>query len=337
MSFRRLLRATAQLALAATASAAPVAAGAATKLHGVVLTIVGTTREVVVRHDAFDGMPAMTMRFRLSSAGDLARLHSGDTIDARVDERSDPMTLDAVRIAPKTASSMTAPLRSVHLLEIGETVPATPLVDQRGRAFSLADLRGRTAVVAFVYTRCRDARMCPLISAKFHALQQSFRGDPVHLVLVTLDPGYDTPAVLARYGKVFGADPLRWTLATGDPARVLDLDARFGVTSFADERVGLIHSERTVIVATDGRIAQTIDDATWSPAEIVAAVHAASDRSSNPIARFDLWLSSKAVAVCGNAVRGFSGLTDLLIVLAIFGAVGWTLYRIARRIFAESA
>jgi protein SCO1/2 len=223
-------------------------------------------------------------------------------------------------------------LRNVHHVAIGEYAPEPPLVSQNGRPFSLRDLHGDMVVMAFVYTRCRDARECPAVSARFHALQEKFRGLPVRLVLVTLDPAYDRPAVLERYGKTFGQDPARWTLVTGDPDTVLDFAAQFDVTAFPDERVGLIHPERTVVLDTYGAIRELIDEGSWTPDEIVATV--AHDRrlASNPFERLDLWLSSAAVAVCGNAVAGFSGFTDLLTVAGIAAFFTFLLWRLGRGI-----
>jgi len=58
----------------------------------------------------------------------------------------------------------------------------------------------------------------------------------------------------------------------------------------------------------------------------------------NPLARLDYELSKAAVAICGDRVAGFSGLQDLAIVIAIFGAGGWFLVRVGRKIlFAENA
>ena len=142
-------------------------------------------------------------------------------------------------------------LRDVHHVAVGEYAPTTSLSDERGRPFSLRDLRGQSVVMAFVYTRCKDARECPLITSRFHVLQEKFRGEPVHLVEVTLDPAYDRPAVLARYGTTFGQDSARWTLATGDPDTVLDFAAQYDVTAFPDERVGLIHPEASWSCSTD--------------------------------------------------------------------------------------
>ncbi len=190
--------------------------------------------------------------------------------------------------------------------------------------------------MAFIYTRCRDARECPLVSAKFLRLQERFRGLPVHFVEVTLDPAYDTPAVLARYARTFGANPARWSLLTGDPNAVLDFAAQFDVTAFADQRIGLIHPERTVVIDQYGTIRELIDESSWSPDEVYATVQHDRRLAANPFERLNLWLSSAAVAVCGNSVAGFSGFADLLTVILIFAFFAFLFWRVGRAI-ARSA
>jgi hypothetical protein len=168
-------------------------------------------------------------------------------------------------------------------------------------------------------------------------LQQRTTPNALHLVELTLDPAFDKPAVLRAYGRRFGADPARWTFLTGNPNKVLDFAAQFDVTAFSNREAGLIHSERTVIVDGDGVVRQLIDEVAWDPDEIIAQVRANERLASNPIARLNLWLSSAAVAMCGNSVAAFSGFEDLLIVLAIFGVSGWVLYRIGRAIHGSAA
>ena len=152
---------------------------------------------------------------------------------------------------------------------------------------------------------------------------------------MTLDPSYDRPSVLARYGAQFGADAKRWTFGTGDPDTVRDFNARFGVDPFADPRVGLIHTERTVLIDPRGKVVDFIDQAGWTAADVTARLQAVESQPSSVLARLDFELSKAAVAVCGNSVAGFSGLEDLAIVLVIFGAGGWLLLRLARKIFVE--
>jgi len=181
--------------------------------------------------------------------------------------------------------------------------------------------------------------MCPLISSKFSTLQTLLKPEDARLVEVTLDPVYDRPKVLAAYGKLFGANPAVWRFVTGDEETVLGFAARFGVTGIPDDRYGLIHAERTVVIDRGGIVRTLIDEAEWTPDQVLTAVQTADDHAASPIARFDLWLSSAAVAICGSSVSGlvgYSGLLDLIVVLAILAAVTWLLVRIGRGLRANS-
>jgi protein SCO1/2 len=305
-------------------------------VHGVVLAVTPKDGTAIIRHDAFDSMPSMTMPFQIVPRSVLGTLQPGNTIDATVNTKTEPWTLTAVKVSTTEAVTSDTPFRRVTPLAVGYEIPDVPFLDQTGKPFKMSDLRGQDVVLAFVYTRCQDPRMCPLISAKFHALQSRIGSRKMHLVEVTLDPSYDRPAVLDRYGKLFGADPAKWTLAVGDAEPTLDFAARFGVTAFPDQTVGLIHSENTVEIDPQGRITNMITETSWSPDQIIADMDNAAGLASNPIARFDLWLSRTAAAVCGNNVASFSGLGDLLIVLLIVAAFGYLLFRLARSIAKAS-
>ena len=306
-------------------------ASAAERLHGTVLAVQAAQQQVIVRHDPFAGMPSMAMPFRVPDRAALAKLRPGNGIEAEVDLKTEPWTLRNVRIAGDQAPTGNSMFRTSKRVQLGDQMPATAFVDQRGRAFTFDELRGKYVVTAFIYTRCRDPRMCPLISAKFAQLQ-GMLGRNARLVEVTLDPDYDRPSVLARYARAFRFRPDRVTLLTGDPNGVLDFAAMFGLSAFADPAYGLIHNDVAVVVDPQGKIAEMISGNSWKPDEIVRAVVDLEHRPADPLARLDLALSKAAVAVCGNAVAGFSGLVDLLVLLAILAAGGWLIVRFARRI-----
>ena len=98
-------------------------------------------------------------------------------------------------------------------------VPAFSLTDQAGRPFGTAQLAGKVAVVDFIYTRCGAS--CPTLTAQMAKLQAAFKGQAgLQFVSISVDPLHDTPAVLARYGRQFGADFGGWAFLTGPPARV---------------------------------------------------------------------------------------------------------------------
>lgn len=327
-------------AIALIAIALPTSiASAAQQLRGVVMTVLPAQNEVVVHHDAFGGMPAMTMVFQVAPKSVLRHLKIGDRITARVDMTANPWRLDEVRVIGKAAAtggSITGVLHNVQPLVVGDALPlTTTFFDQLGRGFSFPDFRGQTLLLAFIYTRCRDPRMCPLISANMHMLQRKIVGLPIHLVEITLDPAYDTPAVLANYGRRFDADPSRWTLGTGPVNVVNDFAAKFGIAVFSDPVAGLIHSEATAVVDRNGQIVDIMNEAAWNPDSVLAELRSVASLPSNPIAWLDYELSKTSAALCGNSLPGTSGLLAVSLVAVILAGACWILYRWAKIIFVD--
>lgn len=224
-------------------------------------------------------------------------------------------------------------IRNVLPIKIGDVVPDAAFIDEHGRALRLSELRGKTIALAFSYTRCPDPNECPLISANMAGLQHRVAGGPFALLEVSLDPAYDTPARLLAYGKRFDADARIWHLVTGDPEQIYNFAAYFNVSRFDEPQRGIIHNDRTAIIDPSGRLDTIIDETGWSPANVEAQMRAVANGPSNPIARFDLWLSKGFVAVCGNGVAGASGLLDLIILLVITSAFAWGFYRLGRVVF----
>jgi cytochrome oxidase Cu insertion factor (SCO1/SenC/PrrC family) len=64
-----------------------------------------------------------------------------------------------------------------------------------------------------MYTSCPDS--CALQTAEMARIQADTASADVRLVSITVDPDRDTPQVLARYAKRFGADQQRWLFLTG--------------------------------------------------------------------------------------------------------------------------
>ncbi len=213
----------------------------------------------------------------------------------------------------------------VPLLQSGDTLPPVPLIDQSGRPFSLARLRGNAVVLTFVFTRCADPRMCPLVSLKYARMQAQLHDvpAPVQLVELTLDPRFDTPAVLRRYGAAYGADARRWTLATGAPDSLDDLAARLGIASAWTSPGTLVHTEATIVLDRRGAIAQTIDGNAWTPDAMLAIARDAAGAGPAPLANLGAWLTA-AVERCGGGslpITTLELLATLVTLAAAFGAM----------------
>lgn len=93
------------------------------------------------------------------------------------------------------------------------------LTERSGRSVSRADLAGRVWVAGFVFTRCTGP--CPKVTATMRTLQDGLLSTNAKLVSFSVDPEWDTPAVLTQYAQQVGADPERWWMLTG-PQSVID-------------------------------------------------------------------------------------------------------------------
>jgi protein SCO1/2 len=86
-----------------------------------------------------------------------------------------------------------------------DAVPARPappieLTDQHGKRVDLAKLKGRSVLVAFLYTHCTD--LCPIVAGKVHtAFAHLKKAERPLFLAVSVDPTHDTPASAASFDK----------------------------------------------------------------------------------------------------------------------------------------
>lgn len=157
-----------------------------------------------------------------------------------------------------------------------------PLLDQDGRPFTLRGAGGLAAAVTFVATRCTDS--CPIAEAVFARVAESIRKERLdaRLVVVTLDPHFDTPFVMARTARDLGARAPAFRLASGNPEDVSRLMRAFGVVAHPDAHgVPETHSDFIYVLDNRARLARTLLLSTGSPREIVDALRA---RVRKPVA-----------------------------------------------------
>lgn len=102
-----------------------------------------------------------------------------------------------------------------------------PLTDQYGKKVDLEFWAGKTVLLVPFLTLCQD--ICPMTTGNLVAVEQSLRADQaaskVQIVELSVDPQRDTPARLAAYAKLTGAD---WQLVTESPAELRALQKHFG-------------------------------------------------------------------------------------------------------------
>ena len=101
------------------------------------------------------------------------------------------------------------------------TVPEFVLLNQDGKNFGSAQLRGKIWIADFIYTTCPGP--CPMISSRMSELQKPLEKTDVHLVSFSVDPAKDTPQVLRGYAERLQAEPGRWDFLTGPQSTIYNL------------------------------------------------------------------------------------------------------------------
>jgi protein SCO1/2 len=252
-------------------------------VRGVVREIRPGGREVVIRHETIPGyMAAMTMPFTVKDPEELAEVGPGDTVQFRLTVTEEDGWIDQVRVLQRAEPEDPRPVvpevrvvRQVDELEVGDELPDYPLVTESRRRIRLNEFRGRALGLTFIYTRCPYPTFCPRQTRQFveaaERLKARLPGPPArwHLLAISFDPAHDTPAVLRRYARQYGADLERLNFCTGE---VIDLDAiteQFGMIVARDGE-GFSHNVRTVVVGADGRIRRIFIGNEWTVDDFVA-------------------------------------------------------------------
>jgi protein SCO1 len=117
--------------------------------------------------------------------------------------------------------------------------------DEHGRMLRLADLRGRPAVVTFLYTTCKDT--CPLTAQQIRIALDDL-GYDVPVVAVSVDPANDTP----RRARTFALEQrmqgrMRWAL--GDTAKLQRIWKAYGIRP---QSADAEHTASTVLLDARG-------------------------------------------------------------------------------------
>src|SRR5579862_5099569 len=93
------------------------------------------------------------------------------------------------------------------------------LVDQNGKSFTDADLKGKWHLVFFGYTHCPDVCPTTLNDLSLALDRLGAKKDRVGIVFISVDPERDTPDVLKSYVGAFGG-PI--VALTGSPEAVAE-------------------------------------------------------------------------------------------------------------------
>ena len=248
------------------------------ELTGQILAIKPERNEVVLRHDDIKGfMPAMTMPYKVQDPALLTGRKVGDLFKATLVVGEVDAYLTSLNVTGHQPLDTPAPVvDQPEVLEPGQPVADALLVDQGGKPIPMSSLRGHRVALTFIYTRCPLPDYCPLMERHFVDVQQRVKRNPkltdVRLLTITMDPEFDTPAILRPHATDLGADPAIWSFVTGEPAEVRRFAEQFGIHFERDEANTwqLIHNLRTAVIDPEGNVVKIESGNFWKPADLVA-------------------------------------------------------------------
>ena len=264
------------------------------KIRGKIVATDVAAGKITLDHEAVPGfMDAMIMPYKLADPSIMSELHPGDKIsaDVMVDQITPDPTggyknarLDNIVIIAQAKPDY-KPAVQYHVPAAGDQVPNFALLNQSGKMIHLAQFKGRVVLMTFIYTRCTLADFCPRMSRNFAEIDKDLASDPglyaaTHLVSVSFDPTYDTPAVLKSYGGAYTGEYTKekfahWDFAAPPVKELAAMTEFFDVGVMPGENKSLTHSLSTVLIGKDGKVVAWYPTNDWQPAEMVAAVKAA--------------------------------------------------------------
>jgi len=273
------------LGLLAACASKPASTAKHYALTGKIVSIDKNAQTMVVDAAEIKGfMEAMAMPYKVKNVRELEGLAPGDSITADLMAQGDDYWLVNIKVIQKSAAP--PPAKSeFHMPSPGEEVPNFKLVNQNGRHVSLAQYRGKTLILTFIYTRCPFPDFCPRVTGQFAELNHQIAADPklyakTHLLSISFDPKYDTPKVLTDYGHQWaGKQPTvfdHWEFAVVSAADIPQMAKFFGLTVIPEKDDIITHSLSTAVIGPDGKVFRWYHGSDWQASDLLKDAAAAS-------------------------------------------------------------
>ncbi len=251
-------------------------------IRGVVVSTDAAKGAVTLDSEAIPGyMEAMIMPYSLRNPGIISELHPGDTITADLFTSDSESALDNIVVVGQAKADYNPPV-AYKPLNPGDPVPDFKLLNQSGKLIHISQFRGKILLVTFIYTRCPLADYCPRMSRNFARLDKLLTSDSelyakTHLLSVSFDPAYDTPAVLRSYGGSYtsnytGEKFNHWDFAAPPQTELPDVLKFFLVGATPEKDRTITHSLSTIVIDPEGKVYKWYPTNDWTPEQLLADV-----------------------------------------------------------------
>lgn len=144
---------------------------------------------------------------------------------------------------------------------IYHTIQDFVLTDQDSMEVTNATFDGKIYVADFFFTSCPT--ICPIMKTQMLRVHEKFKeNNQVGILSHTIDPKYDTVALLKDYASRLGVNTDQWKFVTGDADYIYNLgEQSYMVMADEDDQAegGFIHSGAFLLVDKNRRIRGVYD------------------------------------------------------------------------------
>lgn len=141
------------------------------------------------------------------------------------------------------------------LVEVGPA-PKFELTDQNNKKISNEAYKGKVYVLEFFFSTCPS--ICPIMNKNMVDIQNEFFGNPnFGIASITINPEYDTVAVLKEHADIIGVKSSNWHMLTGEKDYIYNLSNKgFNIYAGENKNVGggFEHSGLFALIDKEGNI-----------------------------------------------------------------------------------
>jgi protein SCO1/2 len=194
-----------------------------------------------------------------------------DAVRADLVFPADPEELRQVAEVTDALRRDTVERGRIVLRGANDLMPPLALWNQNGKLLFKKDFLGQPLAINFIFTRCRNAQMCPASTQCMKRLADELDKYPelknVKLISVSFDPQNDSPGILNTYASGYGINSVRHNFLTGDANQIKDLMRQFGILTTQSDGT-IIHNAALLVVSPEGRIIHRREGAQFDPVDV---------------------------------------------------------------------
>jgi protein SCO1/2 len=144
---------------------------------------------------------------------------------------------------------------------VDHTIPDFKLINQDSNWVTPETFKGKVYVADFFFTSCPT--ICPTMKKEMLRVYESYKeNDEVGIISHTIDPEYDTVALLKDFAERLEVKAPKWNFVTGEKEAIYELGQKgYMVTAMEDENAdgGFLHSGAFILVDKDRKIRGVYD------------------------------------------------------------------------------